>query len=310
MAIGNAFQIAALTMRPFSRKASAAVNSKVLAAVWGFIQFMLERRHRAIITFSGDRNDLPAAPSAFVVANHLFFCDFVLEHAVAIRRNMLGHCRYFSKESHKYWPLFGWLIRLAGFVLLKRDWEQDQAMIKYRIQQWKNDEQPIWMVVYPEGTRQTPEKLAASQAYSKKHDRPVFKHLLYPRTKGFISVVKQLRESHFQYVLDFTVACYHIPTKSVNTRFPSGFDLLSKRLDSTYRFHVHVDAHQLDSIPTDDEGTEQWLVDRWVEKDARLARWHQKWPRVVPGAANMLGHEDAMDVPWPWLKWQDFQREI
>ncbi|ORZ32424.1 hypothetical protein BCR44DRAFT_116056 [Catenaria anguillulae PL171] len=314
LAISNLFQVAALFLRPIHKKTVAAVNSKVLRAVWGYIQYMLERRHGAQITFSGDvmhlpyniqrtmpwtqRDDLPPPASAFVIANHLFFCDFVLEHAVAIRRNMLGHCRYLSKDSHKYWPLFGWLIRLAGFVFLKRNWEQDQALISRRIAEWKAGNQAIWMVVYPEGTRQTPSKLAQSQAWSKKHDKPMLSNLLFPRTKGFVAILKQLRASHFTHVLDFTVAAYHLPTGTFNQVFPTGFDLFSKRLDTLWKFHVHVDQFDITDLPEEDAAVEAWLIDRWVVKDKRLQEWREKWPVVGESGGECTG--DVYDMPWPW----------
>ncbi|KNE65994.1 hypothetical protein AMAG_19309 [Allomyces macrogynus ATCC 38327] len=69
----------------------------------------MEGRNRAPVTFSGDvleipyntqrvmpwnqTPDHPEPPSAYVIANHVFFCDFTLEHTVAVRRNMLGHSR-------------------------------------------------------------------------------------------------------------------------------------------------------------------------------------------------------------------------
>jgi 1-acyl-sn-glycerol-3-phosphate acyltransferase len=32
-------------------------------------------------------------------------------------------------------------------------------MIRERVEEWKEVELPIWLVIYPEGTRKTPQKL-------------------------------------------------------------------------------------------------------------------------------------------------------
>ncbi|KNE65991.1 hypothetical protein AMAG_10270 [Allomyces macrogynus ATCC 38327] len=312
----NVMQASGLLLyRAWHRPTVAAINSKALAACWGYIQHMMEGRNRAPVTFSGDvleipyntqrvmpwnqTPDHPEPPSAYVIANHVFFCDFTLEHTVAVRRNMLGHCRYFAKESHGYWPLFGWLIRMAGFVLLKRDWDLDQRYILSRVQEWQRERQPIWMVAYPEGTRMTAEKFRKAQQFSRDRGLPVFNHLLCPRTKGFVAIMKMLRtpDSHFQYLLDFTVAARHLPTGGFNTVFPTGFDLLGRRrLDRIWQFHVHVDKFDLSDLPDDEAGLEQWLMDRWVAKDQRLAQWKAEWPTVANGGAFEIPYHTPAEV--------------
>ncbi|KAL7750879.1 putative PHD type zinc finger protein with BAH domain-containing protein [Sorochytrium milnesiophthora] len=295
LALCNIVQVFALLVKSVHKPTWVALNSKVLEVAWRYIQWSMEKKNKADITFSGDidaiprnqqrvmpwnyRVDKPKPPSAFVIANHLFFCDFVLEHAVAVRSRMLGHCRYFSKDSHKWWPLFGWLIGLAGFVFLKRDWAKDRRLIRRQIQEWVQEERPTWIVMYPEGTRQVPDKLKASQQYCVSRNLPILRNTLFPRTKGFSLIVDQLRYSHFQYLLDITIAVYHIPTLTFNTHFPTGLELLGRPL-TDYRFHVDVAKFRLEHLPRDEEELEQWLIGRWQQKDALLQRWREKWPVV------------------------------
>jgi hypothetical protein len=106
-------------------------------------------------------------------------------------------------------------------------------------------------------------------------------------------MVHMLRSSHFEYLLDFTVAAYHIPTGTINSVFPTGYDLFGKRLDKLWKFHVHVQHFKLESLPETDAELEQWLIDRWIEKDARLAKWEMAWPETeigecVPGPVASL----------------------
>ncbi|KAI9159341.1 hypothetical protein H9P43_008681 [Blastocladiella emersonii ATCC 22665] len=311
MAATNVMQVGAVLLRPIHAPTSSAIHTVGLGTVWGYIQYMLERHNRAPITYSGDVKRIPyhnvpagrSAPSAFVIANHLFFCDFVLEHTVAIRRGVLGHCRYMSKDSHKWWPLFGWMMGLARFVFLKRNWHADHATIKARLAEWASEHQPIWLVVYPEGTRQTPAKLAAGQAFARDQGLPVLDHVLLPRTRGFTYIVDQLRNarnSQFEYVLDFTVAAYHVPTASFNRVFPTGYELFGEDMSRDWKFHVHVDMHRIADLPHDENALAGWLVDRWVEKDARLARWKEAWPEAAADTAVAEESERAYTLPWPW----------
>lgn len=103
-------------------------------------------------------------------------------------------------------------------------------------------------------------------------------HLLYPRTKGFITTVQHLRKAaHVKAVYDVTIAYqrgkdFHAaPTMWDTLSVP----WLSSRLG--YKFHVHVRRFPLENLPTDDEKLAKWLENLWVEKgewlDVKKAEW-------------------------------------
>ena len=60
-----------------------------------------------------------------------------------------------------------------------------------------------WIGLCPEGTRLSPRKLLASRAFSRQHDKPELRHLLWPRTKGFVATVKGMR-GHVEAVYDLS----------------------------------------------------------------------------------------------------------
>ena len=51
---------------------------------------------------------------------------------------------------------------------------------------------PMWLCLFAEGTRLTPQKLEASQEYSRKNGLPVLQHHLQPRTRGFNHIIQNL----------------------------------------------------------------------------------------------------------------------
>jgi lysophosphatidic acid acyltransferase/lysophosphatidylinositol acyltransferase len=64
----------------------------------------------------------------------------------------------------------------------------------------KRLETPAWVINYVEGSRATPQKIQEAQAFSKQRNYSIMKHVLLPRTKGFITCVNEFRDSHIKYV--------------------------------------------------------------------------------------------------------------
>lgn len=105
--------------------------------------------------------------------------------------------------------------------------------------------------------------------------KPVPKHTLYPRTKGFVATVKKLRESkHVKAVYDMTIAY----AKGRNFMVaPSQWETMYRpRLSDKYSFHVHVERYPLDELPQSDEDLASWLEARWLEKSETLEQLKQQ----------------------------------
>jgi hypothetical protein len=72
-----------------------------------------------------------------------------------------------------------------------------QVLIEYSI--------PIWLLLYPEGTRYTKEKHDQSMEFAKEKGLKTLKHLLLPRPKGFHESISCLHNSNVKAVYDCTV---------------------------------------------------------------------------------------------------------
>ena len=85
------------------------------------------------------------------------------------------------------------------------------------------------MAIYCEGTRFTQEKHKKGQEYAKKHNLPLLKHHVTPRTKGFALLIECLRGGGiFKAVYDVGVAY----PDWTNDWVPTHLDiLLGKRVD-------------------------------------------------------------------------------
>jgi hypothetical protein len=106
--------------------------------------------------------------------------------------------------------------------------------------------------------------------WCKEKGKPVPRYALFPRTKGFVATVKELRQaSSIQAVYDLTIA-YARNGKFLEA--PSMWDTLSRPdLDKDFAFHVHVDRFDIkDFADMSDSELAQWLEDRWIAKSSRL----------------------------------------
>lgn len=135
--------------------------------------------------------------------------------------------------------------------------------------------------MYSESTRLSPEKLAETVTWCKANDKPIPKHTLHPRTRGFVATVNQLRHSsHVKAVYDVTVA-YAKGNKFLTA--PSFWEALSvPSLSPSHSFHVHVERFSLEDLPASGDGLAEWLEKRWVEKNQVLESLREKLARAEP----------------------------
>lgn len=120
--------IALSLMLPFKALAPELVydvSSRIAGSVWRWIQLIFEHANGAQIECSGD--DIPAGESAIVVSNHLAWSDFYMIQALAIRKGMLGRCRYFAKRQLRLVPFLGWGLWAMGMPMVSRSWLKDKS---------------------------------------------------------------------------------------------------------------------------------------------------------------------------------------
>ncbi|KAF9210349.1 hypothetical protein BGZ59_009543 [Podila verticillata] len=275
----NVVQVFSLLLVPFSKRQFFEVNARVAGSMWKVMQWIMERRHKAQITFSGDK--IPNHESALVFGNHRSFTDFYMFHSIAARRGMVNYMKYFAKDSLKYIPFYGWGMWIMGMLFINRNWQQDQIKINKMFARILDIQAPVWVASFLEGSRLTPSKLAASQKFMQSRGLPLLTNVMMPRTKGFITCVNKFRGSHVKHVYDFTFAYYH-KTKGFGVA-PDLVRVHTGQLSPEYKFHVHVKRYNLDDLPKDEEKLSEWVIQKYVEKDAFLEQMKQNWTEGIEG---------------------------
>lgn len=110
------------------------------------------------------------------------------------------------------------------------------------------------------------------------------KHLLYPRTKGFLATVNAIRAApHVKAVYDVTIAYqkrHPAAGKQEQTwhAAPAFWETLSlPGLRGRYRFEVHVRRFAMEDLPREDAELAKWLETRWLEKGQWLEQKRRSW---------------------------------
>ena len=134
----------------------------------------------------------------------------------------------------------------------------------------------------------TPAKLEASKKFSRERGLPVMEETLFPRLKGFVAIIQELRDMDPPLVLYDTTLMY-VDKKTGKIEYASGApvggpNLLTMFYRPSSSIHLHVKRYTMDELPKDNEGLEKWLIDAFVAKNKLLAHFRitGKFPDPCP----------------------------
>ncbi|KAL9010118.1 MAG: hypothetical protein Q9173_004917 [Seirophora scorigena] len=226
-----------------------------------------------------------------MIANHQLYSDWLYLWWIAYTSRMHGHVFIVLKESLKYIPVIGPGMMFYGFVFMARNWVKDRPRLQHRLrklaqsrhggpmsgEQGKQSLDPMWLMIYPEGTNLSGNTRKGSKRWADKQGIRDFEHVLIPKSTGLLYCLQELKGS-VEWVYDCTVGYEGIP------RGAYGQDIFTLR--STYfqgrppksvnmywrRFPVSSIPLPSSSDPSPQEAGAfgNWLHARWQEKEALL----------------------------------------
>lgn len=243
----------------YSRKATSFFFGSWLA-VW---PFLFEKINKTKVIFSGEM--VPARERVLIIANHRTEVDWMYLWDLAIRKGQLGYIKYILKSSLMKLPVFGWGFHILEFISVERKWEVDESTMRQMLSTFKDDHDPLWLALFPEGTDFTEQKCIRSQKYAAENGLPILKNLLLPKTKGFHTCVQDLRKC-LDAVYDVTIGYKH--------RCPSLLDNVFGLEPS--EVHIHIQRIPIDNIPTTENEVANWLMDTFSNKDQLLDKFHSQ----------------------------------
>lgn len=250
---------------PFSKAFYQKVISKVNSAWFLIAPFILQKWSRITISATGD--EVSSTTSTLFLMNHISNLDWLALISYGAHKGspLPGSFKGISKSAIGKIPFIGWILHLSDFIFLKRSWKEDHLRLNaglLNLARYSENVCPLWLLIFPEGTRQTEEKLKSSQKFSKENGKYVFKNLLYPRFKGFQGLIPIMRSS-IETIVDCTIVF-----EKASSVDPSLFDLFSGRADSSVCFQFRT--YRMDALKENPDALKEWLLERWIEKDAMI----------------------------------------
>ncbi|KAI9155103.1 putative acyltransferase [Paramyrothecium foliicola] len=245
-----------------------------------------------------------------MIANHQIYTDWLYLWWIgyANQPGMHGHIYIILKESLKWIPVIGWGMMFYSFIFMSRKMATDQPRLAYRLGKLKQKKidpagrtyhDPMWLLLFPEGTNLSGNGRRKSAAWAKKTGLKDPEHVMLPRSTGIYFCLKELRDT-VAYVYDCTVAYEGIP------RGKYGEDFFS--LSSTYfqgrppkSVNFYWRRFRIADLPLDDQTKfEAWLREEWYKKDQLMEQYMTtgRFPALAGSEVEFV--ETAVRTRYPW----------
>ena len=256
-------------------------NYYCIYVIYGQLLFLADWWSQSRVTLYFDDLSLKerlGKENALCIMNHHYELDWLFGWMVTDRAGILGNGRVYVKKAIKYVPVIGWAWCFSDILFLARDWSQDQSTLRTVLDDLQDYPSPVWILLFPEGTRYTKEKYEASKKFAESRNLPVLKHHLVPRTKGFTYTMSRLDKSKISCIYDVTLGCdMDTPPTLTNV-------LLGRSTQA----HMYIRRIPITDIPDDEAGAAQWLSDLYVAKDEILDTFHKTGKFNVGGEGVCL----------------------
>ena len=201
-----------------------------------------------------------------LIANHQIYTDWLYLWWIGYAAGMHGRIYVVLKESLKRIPVIGCGMQFAQFIFLKRKWEQDKPRMAAHLQKFNKPKDPMWLMMFPEGTNLADSTREASKKWAEKNGINDMQHVLLPRSTGLQFILQELRQT-VDYVYDCTIAYEGVPRgEFAQDIFTVGASYFGGRPPMSVNMYWR--RFRVSSIPLDAPKIfELWLRSRWLEKD-------------------------------------------
>ncbi|CAG9855009.1 unnamed protein product [Phyllotreta striolata] len=217
------------------------------------------------IQVSGDA--IRTGETSLLVMNHRTRTDWnffwpVLYHSVEGRGKLAHSTKFILKDKIRHIPGPGWIMQLACFLYIKRNWLVDRFVFEKYINYVARIKYKHSLLIFPEGTDLTQDTKKSSDRYAEKNNLPTYDYVLHPRTTGFVYLAKQLLSSdNLDAIYDITLAYPDVIPET--ERY-----LLEGKFPKEVR--VHLVRYPKSILPTTEEDLKRFLEKRWCDKEKTI----------------------------------------
>eukprot|EP00038_Savillea_parva_P001860 m.107972 g.107972 ORF g.107972 m.107972 type:complete len:413 (+) comp10639_c0_seq6:86-1324(+) len=297
---GVSFTLALATL-PLSRRLAMVPQDMLYWSFQEFMRLYFEVYPGLRVVLHGDR---PRDEDAIYISNHQSNMDWFITVLLAGEIGGSGRIRYMLKDSLTMLPLFGWAFALHGCVYVSKSSRRNQGGARNelvaRTRTLGEDGIPVWLVVFPEGTRYNPVRYpwqlvdSAEAAIARGEDPANFTQVKFPRAGGFACSVLGLRDSATA-VYDVTTA-YTVRRRDqpeLGPHRPALCTMEAMMAGQFHEVHIHLRRTPMDDMPRSDADLQAWLVEQFRRKNRML---EQFYGGGVHGGGDTDGGRATSDV--------------
>ncbi|GMT28863.1 hypothetical protein PFISCL1PPCAC_20160 [Pristionchus fissidentatus] len=240
--------------------------------------FVFENVSGVDLIVSGDVDDLLSNKErAIILSNHQSNADWAIAFMLAARHSPSGaleSLRFMVKHSIQYVPLFGWYIFQHGYIFVRRAGAFMKEPVLKQLKWLDSLSSPYWLLIFPEGTRITPETLYRSKQFRRGKGLEHMERVLSPRAAG----LKLCLDS-----LDSLEAIYDITIAYSQEKPPGMFEFVCCPMNST----VHVDVRRREPSEARRDPS-SFLEKSFMEKEYLMAAYSSNSSFFPPEKSTKL----------------------
>ena len=159
-------------------------------------------------------------------------------------------------------------MQVAMFIFLQRRWEEDELYLRLILRYFTDNNYPLQLLLFPEGTDYSDNTLAKSKSYAMKNNLPIYRHVLHPRLRGFSCCLEQLKRCKG------VDAIHDVTVGYPGSVCQSEFDMLAGNFPK--EVHFHIKRYPIEELPKSSEELEKWCAQRWAEKEETLETFYKR----------------------------------
>lgn len=204
-----------------------------------------------------------------VLSNHLTNYDWIYVLVILNKLGMYREVTIILKESLKNLPIYGYGMRVFGYIFLERKWNVDQEILKRGLKQLK-EKNSFYLLIFPEGTIIDSETHKKSKKFCTTnnitiHNKPFNpENVILPRKTGYDMIFDNLKDK-IDGIIDITLIT------NPYTKYPSEIydakDVFVKR-SCNVNFSALIEVYD-----TADVQKKDWLYELYKEKDELLSEY-------------------------------------
>jgi len=214
-----------------------------------------------------------------LIANHQIYMDFFYMWLLSWKNWKHSYVMFIAKNSIKYMPVFGHMMKILDFIFLKRAWNKDKESLKESVKRLCIKDQ-FWLLMFPEGTvmcKETKDKCTtflSSQPRQNYNTRVEINNVLIPKARGLFTIFDTLQ--NVSKVYDLTIVYKDDSEnylKADKNLFPYDswklVDVIVKGKNPKF-IHIHIDQYQIDQI-------DGFKFEHLLKDDEERTLYFSKW---------------------------------